>query len=277
MKGEYEMAGANQWGNLEQLIDRAESGGGTVGISISASNGLSFGYNEQRMFKAASTVKIPIMIQIFRRIDRGELTLDQEYTVTSGVHTMGSGVLHEMHDGLVVTIQDLLYLMMSISDNTATNILIDMAGMDDVNATMRELGMEKSTLGRKMQGKAASGKQSENWAAPAEYADLVQKLLAGEAASPESCEKMVAILEQQQNGRRIGRYIPEEGVRWGSKTGSITGVTNDVGFVTSSAGTVVVSVYCEDLPDQHVGEQLIGDVAREAVVIAGVAEPLRTS
>lgn len=271
------MTDANQWDNLQQLIDQAESGGGTVGVAITGSNGLSFSHNERRLFKAASTVKIPIMIQIFRRIDRGELTLDQEYTVTSDVHTMGSGVLHEMHDGLVVTLQDLLYLMMSISDNTATNILIDMAGMAEVNATMRELGMAESTLGRKMQGKAAAGKQSENWAAPAEYADLVQRLLAGEVSSPESGEKMVAILEQQQNGRRIGRYIPEEGVRWGSKTGSISGVTNDVGFVTSAAGTVIVSVFCEELADQHVGEKFIGDVTREAVAAAGVAEPLQTS
>jgi beta-lactamase class A len=102
-------------------------------------------------------------------------------------------------------------------------------------------------------------------------------LLDEDVASAGSCTKMVAILEQQQNGRRIGRYLPEKGVRWGSKTGSIIGVTNDVGFVTSDAGTVVISVFCENLADQHVGEKFIGDVARQAVAVCGIAEPLQTS
>jgi beta-lactamase class A len=266
-----------EWDGLQRLIDEAEASGGTVGVAIVGSAGQEFRHNAERRFRAASTVKIPIMIQIFRRIDRGELALAQEYTVRAEDHSVGSGVLHDMHTGLVVTIHDLLYLMMSISDNTATNILIDLAGMEEVNAVMRELGMEQSELGRKMQGRPAEGTQAENWATAREYAQLVQKLLDGDVASAGSCTKMVAILEQQQNGRRIGRYLPDEGVRWGSKTGSISGVTNDVGFVTSDAGTVVVSVFCENLADQHVGEQFIGDVARQAVAVCGIAEPLQTS
>jgi beta-lactamase class A len=217
------------------------------------------------------------MIEIFRRIERGEIALTDEFVVTKKDHSVGSGVLHFMHDGLVVTNYDLVYLMMSISDNTATNILIDMAGMDRVNALMRELGMSQSTLGRKMQGKPAEGEQAENWATPKEYASLIRMLLDRGVASPESCEQMIAILEKQQNGRRIGRYMPEEGVRWGSKTGSIQGVVNDVGFVTTDKGTVIVSVFCENLPDMVTGEKVIGDIARQAVYIAGIVEPLFTS
>jgi beta-lactamase class A len=217
------------------------------------------------------------MIEIFRRIERGEIALTDEFVVTKKDHSVGSGVLHFMHDGLVVTKYDLVYLMMSISDNTATNILIDMAGMDRVNDLMRKLGMSQSTLGRKMQGKPAEGEQAENWATPKEYASLIRMLLDHGVASRESCEQMIAILEKQQNGRRIGRYMPEEGVRWGSKTGSIQGVVNDVGFVTTDKDTVIVSVFCENLPDMVTGEKVIGDIARQAVYIAGIAEPLFTS
>jgi len=272
------MTASGEWDELQRLIDEAEATGGTVGVAIASTTGHEFAHNAERRFRAASTVKIPIMIQIFRRIERGELSLSQEYVVNADDHSVGSGVLHDMHDGLVVTIHDLLYLMMSISDNTATNILIDLAGMDEVNTVMQELGMAQSTLGRKMQGKPAEGKQAENWATPAEYASVVRKMLDGDAASADSCEQMVGILEQQQNTRRISRYLPDEpGLHWGSKTGSISGVTNDVGFVMTDAGTVIISVFCEDLPDQHVGEKFIGDVAREAVAVAGIAEPLRTS
>ena len=262
---------------LKRLIQEAEATGGSVGVAVEASGGWQFTHNADRRFRAASTVKIPIMIEIFRRIDREEISLADNYAVSKDDHSVGSGVLHEMHEGLVVTIHDLLYLMMSISDNTATNILIGMAGMENVNATMRQLGMVESTLGRKMRGKPAEAGQPENWATAGEYTSLVGQLLDSRVASSESCSRMIGILEKQQNMRRIGRYVPEEGVRWGSKTGSIRGVTNDVGFVSSEAGRVIVSVFCEDLPDMYVGEKFIGDIAREAIKIAGIAEPGVTS
>jgi beta-lactamase class A len=256
---------------LEQVIADAEATGGTVGVVISASGGWSFAHNGDRRFRAASTVKIPIMISIFQRVDAGELRLDLPFTMSASDFSAGSGVLHELHEGLQVTVADLLYLMMSISDNTATNVLIDMASMDTINALMRELGMEQSTLGRKMQGHPAEGEQRENWATPSEYASLIGKLLDHDVASGEACESMIALLEKQQNARRIGRYVPEDGFRWGSKTGSISGVVNDVGFIAGDGGTVIVSVYCENLPDMHTGEQVIGDIARAAMEAAGIA------
>jgi beta-lactamase class A len=256
---------------LEQVIKAAEETGGTVGVSIRSSDGWTFAHNDDRRFRAASTVKIPIMIQIFRRVNAGELHLGDTFTLSASDFSAGSGVLHEMHEGLQVTVADLLYLMMSISDNTATNVLIDMAGMENVNALMRALGMQQSTLGRKMQGKPAEGDQLENWATPSEYASLIGQMLDHQVASAQACESMVAILEKQQNMRRIGRYVPEEGVRWGSKTGSIRGVVNDVGFITGAGGTVIVSAYCEDLPDMYTGEQVIGDIARVAMDLSGVA------
>ncbi len=257
--------------HLERVIADAEATGGTVGVAISASSGWTFAHNGDRRFRAASTVKIPIMIAIFRRVDAGELQLDQRFPMSASDFSAGSGVLHEMHEGLQVTVADLLYLMMSISDNTATNVLIDTAGMDTVNALMRELGMERSTLGRKMQGFAADGEQRENWATPSEFAALIGQLLDHQVASAEACDAMVAILEKQQNPRRIGRYVPEDGFRWGSKTGSISGVVNDVGFIAGAGGTVIVSVYCEGLPDMYTGEQVIGDIARAAMEAAGIA------
>ncbi len=150
--------------------------------------------------------------------------------------------------------------------------------MDQVNATMPALGMEHSTLGRKMKGRPAQGDELENWATSNDYAMIVQAILGGSAASADSCATMVAMLEKQQNKRRISRDLPEsEGTRWGSKTGSVRGVTNDAGFITTNKGTLIVSVFCENLPDQHVGEKVIGDITRAALEATGVAEPLRTS
>jgi beta-lactamase class A len=150
--------------------------------------------------------------------------------------------------------------------------------MDSVNRTMRELEMPNSVLAREMKGRPAIAGEGENWATPNDYANALLAILDGTAASADSCRAMLDLLTKQQNRRRIARYLPEgEGVRWGSKTGSVKGVTNDVGFVTTEAGTLVIAVFCEGFPDQHLGEQAIGEVARAAYSATGVVEPVRTS
>lgn len=270
--------GTTDWSAVERIIAEAEAGGGSVGVTLVGPNGDTFTHNADRKYGAASTVKIPLMVEIFRQIDRGERSLDDPYTLVDADRAAGSGVILELHTGITLTLNDLVYLMMAISDNTATNVLIDYAGMDNVTATMRELGMTQSLLGRKMKGRPAEEGEQENWATPGDYARLMQALLANQVASADSCAKMVAMLEKQQNTRRISRYLPEsDKIRWGSKTGSVRGVTNDVGFVTTDAGTLIVSIYCEGLADQHVGEKVIGDITRAALEATGVAEPLHTS
>ncbi len=266
------------WDEVANVTRQAEDAGGTIGVAVVAPAGDRFSYNGDRKFGAASTVKIPLMIEIFRQIDRGERSLNDEYVLTAEDIAIGSGVMLHLHHGMAFTLNDLIYLMISISDNTATNILIDMAGMNAVNDTMRSLGMNDSNLGRKMKGRPAQADEQENWATPEDYVTAVQALLAGTAASSDSCHKMLAMLEKQQNSRRISRYLPEgKGIRWGSKTGSVKGVTNDVGFITTGVGTLVMAVYCEAMPDQHLGEKAIGDISRAVMVATGIAEPLWTS
>lgn len=173
-------------------------------------------------------------------------------------------MLQHVHDGLELTIGDIAYLMMSISDNPATNILIDRLGIDAINAAMRDLGLQRSVLGRKMMGRPALATEQENLATPNELARMVGAILDGTAASKVSCERIVGLLELQQNGRRIGRFVPE-GTRWGSKTGSYDTVANDVGFVMLERGPLVISVFTSNLPDMVTGEILISEIAREAM------------
>lgn len=251
---------------LEDVIARAEATGAVVGLSLIGPDGARFSHNGSRRFVAASTVKIAIMIELFRQIDAGAQSLEAVHVLRAEDKATGSGVVAALHDGLAFTLGDLVYLMMSISDNSATNILIDRVGMARVNATMQDLGMTDSTLSRRMRGQHAEGMEVENWAVPDEYAPVIAALLQGRAASAESCRRMVALLEQQQNGRRIARHLPQEArPRWGSKTGSLPGVCNDVGFVMTQRGPLILAVFCEGMADAHAGEQIIGDVARAAL------------
>ena len=272
------MLQAIDWTDVAGVIAAAGRPGASVGVALVGPQGEQFGYNANRRYRAASTVKIPVMIEIYRQIERGERALSDEYVVNDADRAQGSGVMLHLHAGARLNLNDLIYLMMSISDNTATNVLIDYAGMDAVNATMRELGMANSTLARKMRGRPAQDDEPENWATPDDYITVLQAILERRAASPGSCDQMIAMLEKQTNARRISRYLPEQdGIRWGSKTGSVAGVTNDVGFITTERGTLLLSVFCEELPDQHTGEQVIGDISRAAMNATGIVEPLSTS
>jgi beta-lactamase class A len=257
------------WADVDRLIHTAEESGGTVGVSLVASTGARFAHGGDRRFRAASTVKIPIMVEFFRQVERGEQSQTQRHSLRDEDRTPGSGVLLHLHAGVELTVEDLLYLMISISDNTATNLLIERVGMDNVQRTMRELGMGQSTLGRLMKGRRAQADEQENWATPDDYATLLAAILNRQAAQPSSCDAMLAMLEKQQCTNRIARYLPP-GTRWGSKTGQIDGVTNDVGFVVSDRGFLIISVFGEDLPDQHVGEQFIGDITRAALTATGL-------
>lgn len=266
------------WGEINEVIQDAERGGGIVGVTVIAPNGETFTHNADRRFGAASTVKIPIMIEVYRQIDRGKRALDDRYVLRAEDRAVGSGVMLHLHEGMGFTLNDLIYLMISISDNTATNILIDLAGMDQVNATMQELTMRRSTLGRKMKGRPAQGDEQENWATPNDYAEVLVALLKKNVAADASCDKMIEMLETQQCTRRISRYLPEaNGIRWGSKTGSVKGVCNDVGFIATDDGTLILSVFSENLPDTHVGEKVIGDISRAAMRATGIVEPLYSS
>ncbi len=246
-----------------------------VGVSIIAPNGQVWSQYGDRQFPAASTVKIPLMIEIYRMFDEGRATPDDIHVLTAEDKTPGSGVLLHLHEGLELTINDLIYLTISISDNTATNILIDIADMRLVTATMQNLGMQQSVLGRKMAGRTAVDGEQENWATPDDYALVLKRILDGDAASASSCEAMLEMLKKQQNLRRTGRYVPQSKlVSWGSKTGSLAGIVNDVGFIKSPEGTLVVAVFCSGVSSDRRGEDLIAEITRAAMQVTGVADPL---
>jgi len=268
---------AVNWSGVEAAVREADERG-TVGVTIVAANGERWSHRGSRQFGAASTVKIPLMAEIFRGIDRGEWSLEDRRVLGPEDIARGSGVLLHLHLGIEVTLADLLYLMISISDNTATNVLIRQAGMEAVNGAMRELGMTRSVLAREMKGRPALPDEGENWATPDDYAAVLLAILADRAASPASCAAMRDLLAKQQNARRIARYLPEDdAIRWGSKTGSVKGVTNDVGFVSTGDSTLVIAAFCEGFPDQHLGEQAIGDISRSAYLATGLLEPLPRS
>jgi beta-lactamase class A len=265
------------WASLEGVACSAtdEDRNGIIGCTIVAPDGYRFERHNERRFRSASTVKIPIMIEIYRQIDRGEISPDQIITLTDADRTPGSSWLQYLHEGIEFTVDDLITLMISMSDNTATNMLIDLAGLEQINATMRNLGMTNSVLGRKMKGVPSEPGQPENWATPDDYANVIAAILDGIAASAASCERMIEMLGRQDNDRRIARYLPKaDGIKWGSKTGTVGDAVNDVGFIEANGDRMILSFFCEGFLNKHIAEQAIGEMSRGAMIASGLVEPL---
>ncbi len=261
---------SQRWQALARYIEQTETGSIRIGVAVQAPDGDRFSLRGDERFISASTIKIPIMVEIYRQIDRGNPALDDLFTLTKDDICPGSGVLLQLHPGIELTLRDLVYLMISISDNTATNMLIDLAGMDNVNAAITSLGMGNSALGRKMRGVPAPEGSLENWGTPNDFVAVIDAILTGAAASRESCDGMIEMLTLQQNTRRIGRFFPEGTLPWGSKTGTVGDVSHDTGFVRSPQGDMVVAVFTQGFPVLHDAEPVMGEIARLAAVASGL-------
>lgn len=253
---------AVDWSGVEAELANVAEQGGEASVAIIAPDGAQVNWRGDELFRAASTMKIEVMLEIFRRFERGESTPHDIQILTDEVRTPGSGVLPGMHTGLELTVSDNLYLMIAISDNTATNFLIDLAGIDAINATLRERGIEESLVRRRMLGVKPGPDQPENWIKATEMVDLLHQIVTDRAATPESCAGMRDLLRKQQNTRRISRFLPE-GTDWGSKTGSLDLVCNDVGFVMTPNGPLSLAIYTRGLEDVA-GELAIASISRAA-------------
>lgn len=208
---------------------------------------------ESDVFEAASIIKLWIMSAAYEAASRGSLDLDQKIVIKSGdmVPEPGfpdyrrdrleghltedmfpeSGVLNYLHPGLEVTVEDVLKLMILISDNTASNIMIDILGKDAINDHIRSLGMTGTVLKRKLFEPVPEGEYRENVFSLEECAEWLRRLCRGELVSAEYDERMCAILQNQQNTYKLPFYIRSLPIA--HKTGEDSGIENDVGIVFS--------------------------------------------
>jgi beta-lactamase class A len=209
----------------------------------------------------------------------------------------GSGILKELSEGLEVTIKDLSRLMMILSDNTATDMIVQLVGMDKVNATMRRFGLkntvivgdcrdllfdlvganalpdEEKTLDRYLQlaksgtdkGSWSLGTDRNNVTTPIEMNRLLESIVEGRAASRSGCDSILATMEKCQTGEhRVPKYLPADKVRMQRKTGSLPGIRNDVGVITilATGEKYLISCFTKDAKDTYAAEEVIARVSR---------------
>ena len=218
-------------------------------------------YNEMMPLVAASVIKIPIMVEAFRQFESGELNPLETYRVRREDKMPSCGALNRMHDGLEVTMRDLVELMIVLSDNTATNILIDILGIDRVNATLEAEGLKVTRLRRKLFDKAGMEAGLSNHVCAREIGLLLERMYAGTLVSPEASAQMLEILRNQKLNGKMPFFLKPRGIACAHKTGEDDGITHDVGVVYAKKPFVLCMLSEET--DVPAFERLIQDVARE--------------
>jgi beta-lactamase class A len=225
---------------------------GVAGISVvDLSSGQRFGVNEGLVFPQGSAIKIPILIELYRRADLGELKLTDRLPVRRDNQVGGSGLLQYFSDGgSEMSLHDLAIAMIVLSDNSATNILIDRLGMDRVSRTMAELGAAQTKLQRKMIQPEESAKGHENLSTPAEAADLMVRVARCQLpVAAASCASLKSMLEIPKSGA-FREPIPAS-VRVAWKPGGIEGAQTAWGLVdlpgAPYAITIMINYGADDL------------------------------
>lgn len=218
-------------------------------------------YCPETRFAAASMIKLPLMYEVMRQAEAGMLSLDECLTVTSENQTGGAGILGELSPGLQLTIRELVTLMTILSDNTATNILIDRIGMASVNNTALTLGLKSTILRRRMMDFEAAARGEENMTSAADLAHLLSHIYHPRLLSQEYGALMLDILKRQQVRDKLPFYLPEE-IEIAHKTGTLPGVEHDGGILFLPAAPYIICVLTDGHTANYEGLQLVALIGK---------------
>ncbi len=263
----------------DQLSEITKDFSGTIGLyAVRFEDGFSLSDNAKETFPAASVIKLHLLIAALQRVQNGQLELDTRIALPESEIVLGSGLLQKLEAGALLSLKDYLTLMIIVSDNTATNMVIDfLGGIESINAQLetwdlgstRVVGKLMLPLERKNEAQKA-GKMHQ--IVPLEVVGILQALYGGRLLNPELTALALEILKKQEYTEMIGRLLPT-GTITATKSGQIMGVRNDVGFVFSSRvyAVAICSKDCTDLR-YHIDNEAIWTIAKVSKLIFEVMQ-----
>lgn len=242
---------------LEQQVQAALHGFHAK-VSLYAKNidtGRAFGYHPDEKVRTASTIKLPLLAAAFQAIAEGKASWDDRVTLREEDKVSGAGVLPEFTAGDSLTLRALSHLMIVLSDNTATNLMLDHFPGDYVNEWSEHFGIPNTKFLRKIGGASPSKAAFDPQYAPyglgvstsREMVKLMEGFELGTVVSPEASKEIIAILKRQQDRNGIPRKLT--GMEIANKTGALDHLRSDVGVVYSKKGRIVMAITCDDIPE----------------------------
>ena len=275
----------------EALRARIDGFAGTVTLyAKNLDTGESVGIRPSDPVRTASTIKLPILLAVFDLAAAGKVKWTEPLTVTAQDRVSGSGVIgNEFSDGVQLPLREVTHLMMVLSDNTATNLVLERITADAVNAYLDRIGIKTTRSMRKVrgdgnqlksaQGFSAAGKLPENQkyglgvSTPLEMVTILEKLEHGEIVSPEASKEILAVMRRCQDETGVRRKL--SGVTIANKTGALDALRSEVALVYSKTGRIAMAITVDDMPKvdyspDNAGSLLIADLAR--ILVDGLAK-----
>ena len=253
---------------LEAIINKIPGNKGVYVKDCSTGNWIRI--NEKRKFHSASIIKVPIMYEALLQVQKDKLKIDDVFTLRNDEKVGGSGVLQLLHDKLELTLEDIISLMIDLSDNTATNMLHDILGKENINNSINELGLNDTYFARKLM-RVVPGLFS--YTTAFDIGILLEEFINCRYLSQEMAEKGMEIMYKQQYNYRLSALLIECGhcgeylgnlntcshcnsntdsidpvfVPFAHKTGSINGVVHDSGILTVNNKKIIVVCLTDNL------------------------------
>ena len=229
--------------------------------------------------RTASTIKLAILVECFFEAAEGKLKWDEPITLTKGEQVSGSGLLQDFTPGVQLPLRDVADLMIVVSDNTATNLILNRIGGDAVNARMEKLGLTQTRVMRKIlgdgnkaqaSGVTLEGAKPENarWglgrSSPQEMVTILEKIYRGELVSQEACEQILEILKRQRD--HSGIFRDGKSIKVANKAGALDQLRSDVGIVYLPQGPIAMAFTVDQMPEvnwtpDNPGELLIASLS----------------
>ena len=260
------------WKKLETRVEEiANRLDGVMGVAIlDLTDGQILLRNADRVFPTASSIKIAILLELCRQDQearagaKSKAKLDDLYTFDPKDLVDDSQIMAGLTPGVTrVTNRDLAQFMVAVSDNAATNVLIDRVGMQNVNATLRSLGLTKTMLRRKMIDIAAARRGNENVSTPQEMARLLEMIYKVKALNQELTGEFIKQLKTLKKDSYLSYELPAD-VELADKPGTLDGIRTDSGIVFAKNRPFAISVMTAYDRDEKAAERAISEVAVES-------------
>ncbi len=255
---------------IEQAIE--EFGGNAGVFARNLTTGEEVAYDPDTIRPTASTIKVPILVELYNQVEQGKVSLDDRLVSSEENATKGSGILRDLRLGVDLPVIDVATLMIVVSDNQATNMLIDLLGMENINANMAANGFSNTRLVNRIDFEAI-GEDAKNLATttPRELAGIMEQIATNQILSEESCQGILEIMRKQHYLDSAPRYFPytpfaaeldkpDNGLRVYNKTGSWTGMRGDVALVEWPGTRYTIGVISEGATDARFWAENHGNV-----------------
>ncbi len=232
-----------------------------IGLDVLDLNtGYTAGFNASKSMPAASTIKMPVMVEVFDQLEAGRFDLNRRVALDAADKDYGSGVLCDAPAGETYSVEQLLAKMIDISDNTATNMLIRLVGRRNINAKMAELGLQRTHLSQDV--------RTEDWAirralrtSAGDLVHLLALMAHGQLVDEWSSKAMIGLLEADEINTLLPAPLPED-IPIAHKTGSLADTLNDAGIVYAEDAPYVIAVMTTALPSKDMGRAFIHTISR---------------